>query len=189
MYLCNRIQGNAKANELNGTSIFCGNSSVGRARPCQGRGREFESRFPLKIFRNIFCPGGGMVDALVSGASVERRAGSSPVLGTLLLKKGESSHAEIAQLVEHNLAKVRVASSSLVFRSFQIKKSRKHCSVLAGFFCCMEVVVTVSVMRIRASFRRSCWPASRYSSEWSCCFCWRGRLSVSVACPIRTAGP
>ena len=26
----------------------CGNSSVGRARPCQGRGRGFESRFPLK---------------------------------------------------------------------------------------------------------------------------------------------
>ena len=109
--------------------------------------------------------------------------------GHQLFVKRESSNAEIAQLVEHNLAKVRVASSSLVFRSFQIKKSRKHCSVLAGFFCCMEVVVTVSVMRIRASFRRSCWPASRYSSEWSCCFCWRGRLSVSVACPIRTAGP
>ena len=31
-------------------SIFiflCGNSSVGRAQPCQGWGREFESRFPL----------------------------------------------------------------------------------------------------------------------------------------------
>ena len=28
----------------------CGNSSVGRARPCQGRGREFESRFPLFFF-------------------------------------------------------------------------------------------------------------------------------------------
>ena len=27
-----------------------GNSSVGRARPCQGRGREFESRFPLQFF-------------------------------------------------------------------------------------------------------------------------------------------
>ncbi len=26
-----------------------GNSSVGRARPCQGRGREFESRFPLDL--------------------------------------------------------------------------------------------------------------------------------------------
>ena len=56
----------------------CGNSSVGRAQPCQGWGREFEPRFPLKGS----CPGGGMVDALVSGASVERRAGSSPVLGT-----------------------------------------------------------------------------------------------------------
>ena len=29
------------------------------------------------------CPGGGMVDALVSGASAARRAGSSPVLGTM----------------------------------------------------------------------------------------------------------
>ena len=27
---------------------FCGNSSVGRAQPCQGWGREFESRFPLR---------------------------------------------------------------------------------------------------------------------------------------------
>ena len=31
--------------------FFCGNSSVGRARPCQGRGREFESRFPLQLWR------------------------------------------------------------------------------------------------------------------------------------------
>ena len=31
--------------------------------------------------------------------------------------------AEIAQLVEHNLAKVRVASSSLVFRSNPDKQS------------------------------------------------------------------
>ena len=30
---------------------ICGNSSVGRARPCQGRGREFESRFPLQILK------------------------------------------------------------------------------------------------------------------------------------------
>ena len=51
-----------------------------------------------------------MVDAHVSGACFERHACSSPVLGTILT-------AEIAQLVEHNLAKVRVASSSLVFRS------------------------------------------------------------------------
>ena len=29
-------------------SIVCGNSSAGRAQPCQGWGREFESRFPLR---------------------------------------------------------------------------------------------------------------------------------------------
>ena len=34
-------------------------------------------------------------------------------------------NAEIAQLVEHNLAKVRVASSSLVFRSRKEKFARK----------------------------------------------------------------
>ena len=44
-----------------------GNSSVGRARPCQGRGREFESRFPLKSPTDagmpvLECSGGGMVD-------------------------------------------------------------------------------------------------------------------------------
>ena len=30
------------------TLKICENSSVGRARPCQGRGRGFESRFSLK---------------------------------------------------------------------------------------------------------------------------------------------
>ena len=35
------------------------------------------------------------------------------------------ANAEIAQLVEHNLAKVRVASSSLVFRSRKEKFARK----------------------------------------------------------------
>lgn len=28
--------------------IVCGNSSAGRALPCQGKGRGFESRFPLQ---------------------------------------------------------------------------------------------------------------------------------------------
>ena len=39
-------------NEIKWLDVYlmtCGNSSVGRARPCQGRGREFESRFPLQI--------------------------------------------------------------------------------------------------------------------------------------------
>ena len=39
----------------------CGNSSVGRAQPCQGWGREFKSRFPLSEqksrskFERLFC--------------------------------------------------------------------------------------------------------------------------------------
>jgi hypothetical protein len=38
-------------------STKCGNSSVGRARPCQGRGREFESRFPLQIQHHLLDTG------------------------------------------------------------------------------------------------------------------------------------
>ncbi len=47
----------SRSNHLQKTSC-CGNSSVGRARPCQGRGREFESRFPLQsLFKfNLFPP-------------------------------------------------------------------------------------------------------------------------------------
>ena len=76
-----------------------------------------------------------LVDAHVSGACVSQRAGSSPVLGTLFVKR--ASFAEIAQLVEHNLAKVRVASSSLVFRSFLcfVKETEIPASfMLAGIF-------------------------------------------------------
>ena len=80
-----------------------------------------------------------LVDAHVSGACAARRAGSSPVLGTLFYSYFEgvvsiatwefespplheiiflTRNAEIAQLVEHNLAKVGVAGPSPVFRSF-----------------------------------------------------------------------
>ena len=69
--------------------VKCGNSSVGRARPCQGRGREFESRLPLFDILNYIeefllnnAQVAELVDAHVSGACVSRRAGSSPVLGT-----------------------------------------------------------------------------------------------------------
>ena len=40
--------------------FLSGNSSAGRARPCQGRGREFESRFPLQIVKkspSTLCAG------------------------------------------------------------------------------------------------------------------------------------
>ena len=40
-------------------------------------------------------------------------------------QKGTKANAKIAQLVEHNLAKVRVAGSSPVFRSKDIEKVSK----------------------------------------------------------------
>ena len=45
-------------------------------------------------------------------------AGSSPASST---KKVFEKYAEVAQLVEHNLAKVRVAGSSPVFRSHMME--------------------------------------------------------------------
>ena len=72
--------------------VVCGNSSVGRARPCQGRGREFESRLPLTYWKqpirkatSFTAQVAELVDAHVSGACAARRAGSSPVLGTTWL--------------------------------------------------------------------------------------------------------
>ena len=44
-------------------------------------------------------------------------AGSSPASST---KKVFEKYAEVAQLVEHNIAKVRVAGSSPVFRSKEL---------------------------------------------------------------------
>ena len=69
--------------------VDCGSSSVGRAQPCHGWGREFEPRFPLQSIITQFWAG-------------------------------------VAQLVEHNLAMVGVASSNLVSRSKA--NSQKHVS-------------------------------------------------------------
>ena len=43
---------------------------------------DFATNEKIINFAKQTSPGGGMVDALVSGASAARRAGSSPVLGT-----------------------------------------------------------------------------------------------------------
>ena len=90
---------------------FCGNSSVGRARPCQGRGREFESRFPLTVLSNMNHS--FHADFLEQREQCQTRLS----IAESRQKADWRSQAEIAQLVEHDLAKVGVASSSLVFRS------------------------------------------------------------------------
>ena len=61
-----------------------GNSSVGRARPCQGRGREFESRFPLQVFETPAMPGSvvsGPRKAVPVGTSPRTRGRAVPVTG------------------------------------------------------------------------------------------------------------
>ena len=55
--------------------------------------------------------------------SFEKKTTFALAIGKMM--NGCRNNAEIAQLVEHNLAKVRVASSSLVFRSVEEKSCAK----------------------------------------------------------------
>ena len=137
--------------------LRCGNSSVGRARPCQGRGREFESRFPLQFSAK---------PRLVRGFVVSCRGGADPGQrkngiggGVLAIHKPlpsamiRCSDAGIAQLVEHDLAKVGVASSSLVSRSsFQQ-------SLGSPGFCFLEATCD--------HYGRDA-PSNGQVAEWSC---------------------
>ena len=99
----------------------------------------------LKAFRNVHLQGvltGKRVGRYLNGAceakeichffqkkivdnfgSFEKRTTFALAIGKMM--NGCRSNAEIAQLVEHNLAKVRVASSSLVFRSSKRKELRE----------------------------------------------------------------
>ena len=101
--------------------FLSGNSSAGRARPCQGRGREFESRFPLQIPRSRGTRLFSLDQRGLRGRVVMHRTATpftpvrfrpQPPIMTVV-----TTLAGIAQLVEHDLAKVGVASSNLVFRS------------------------------------------------------------------------
>ena len=54
---------------------------------CHAGGRGFESRFSLHRYLSVvYAQVAELVDAHVSGACVERHAGSSPVLGTLFIQ-------------------------------------------------------------------------------------------------------
>ena len=102
----------------------------------------------LKTFRNVHLQGvltGKRVGRYLNGVceakenchffqkkivdnfgSFEKRTTFALAIGKMM--NGCGNNAEIAQLVEHNLAKVRVASSSLVFRSAKEKScAKKQC--------------------------------------------------------------
>ena len=76
-----RVPSSALVKISNSLEFFCENSSAGRAQPCQGWGRGFESRFSLN---NKPRPGGGI--GRHAGLKIlcpQGRTGSSPVWGTL----------------------------------------------------------------------------------------------------------
>ena len=77
-----------------------------RTLPCHGRGREFES-----------LPGRFLLKASVA-QSVEQRTENPRVVGSI--PTGSTINADLAHLVERHLAKVEVASSSLVIRSIVV---------------------------------------------------------------------
>src|SRR6056297_1106881 len=78
------------------TGLVCGNSSVGRAQPCQGWGREFESRFPLQLLPGTPARPG----FFVSGQLTHRK-----IRGTIILSafhttaRWQSGHAAACKAV------------------------------------------------------------------------------------------
>ena len=110
----------------------CGNSSVGRAQPCQGWGREFESRFPLRegdtfddASPSFFCT-----------TSLDSNSRPAP--------EGLSGECLTGGLRRRQTPACR--SSSLVFRSKKVIRSTTH---HLYFFC------TTSPLEL-APFRSDC---------------------------------
>ena len=102
---------------MQGTETFrrqrgCG--SVGRASPCQGEGRGFESRHPLGRLAQRERASLTRKRSLVR-SQYRPRSTFTGLAG--VCPAAQAVHADVAQLVEHHLAKVRVAGSSPVIRS------------------------------------------------------------------------
>ena len=91
----------------------CGNSSVGRARPCQGRGREFESRFPLRVPMKI---GTFFISVSRIGSS---RVHESTRIGTNVSQCIASIYADFFSVYK-SVSKFRVQSSHTLLSSFFI---------------------------------------------------------------------
>ena len=75
---------------------------------------------PIKIANFMQMAENGLKSQVFEKIFAEK-FGSKEKMRTFVIPFGK--YAEIAQLVEHNLAKVRVASSSLVFRSKRVSRN------------------------------------------------------------------
>ena len=101
-----------------------GLSAVGSAPPCQGGGRGFEPRSPLHAFPGrcesaffIWRSGQVVRHGPAKPLPPVRIRASPPGNIRALRRPFCFTYADMAQLVEHNLAKVGVAGSSPVVRS------------------------------------------------------------------------
>ena len=100
---------------------ICGHGSVGRAQPCQGWGRGFEPRCPLQAQQPDYHGSRVFSYPLFRTRCLASNFFSN--YSKIVLAFGwiipyiKSLQADMAQLVEHNLAKVGVAGSSPVVRS------------------------------------------------------------------------
>ncbi len=112
----------------------------GRASPCQGEGREFESRLPLqngpsrgRFFMSaimeagadLTCGTGGMADAAVLKTVGETRPGSSPGFRTIshdfgLMRQGNAATVELSKVA---------AWSHHASRSFASRSAASRCIV------------------------------------------------------------
>ena len=121
-------------------------SSAGRASALQAEGHRFEPYcshhygLVVQLVRTLACHARGrrfdpdpgrqfasVAQSVEQGTENPRVIGSIPIGGTIflcILRKEYTFYAAVAHLVERHLAKVEVASSSLVGRSRQTARNR-----------------------------------------------------------------
>ena len=129
-FACSRGKRLIFVERVTGTVAACGCSAVGSASPCQGEGREFKSRHPLGLHFRV----------KISARLAQRESASLTRKRSLVQSQYRARifvhnlmiYADVAQLVAHHLAKVRVASSSLVIRSEGLAGCRPRRNSLVG---------------------------------------------------------
>ena len=103
--------------------LICGNSSFGRAPPCQGGGGGFEPRFPLHFFNG--CVSSFYAAKRHHSQAVRQRSAKPPFSSSNLDVASIKNDRDIPyacgsnSVVECNLAKVEVAGSNPVSRSIK----------------------------------------------------------------------
>ena len=128
-----------------------------RMPPCHGGGRGFESH-PGRQFASV----AQLVEHVTENHSV---VGSIPTGGTI---------ADLAHLVERDLAKVEVAGSSPVIRS-----NKKNSPPIGGLFFLLE---------LRGENRRSL-PLAASAMQFAVLLCKRRRLAAEANLHFSTAPP